>query len=495
MKQIQQKTLYDITKDVDNLIDSTDFNYGFNSKSQINSYNPSNGRIITSFPELDIQAVDTIVKKAKDAFEAGVWSRADPLYRREVLLKFANLIKENDYQLALLDTIDSGMPLKNSFFMELPFTIRCVTWYAELIDKIYGETINIKTKQFATVTREPIGVVAAIIAWNAPLMLAMTKIVPALAAGNSIILKPSEHASLSLIKLYELARKSGFPEGAFNIVTGTGEMVGKFLGLHNEIDCLTFVGSTQIGKKFLEYSGSSNMKKVILECGGKSASIIYKDCYDLDQSILSTLESSLFNQGTVCMASSRILVEQNIYDIVIKKILEYVKSYQPCNPLELTSNMGPMINKAHLNKVLKYIKLGIKENATLVHGGNQALSNTGGYFIEPTIFINVNNNMTIAQEEIFGPVVSIIPFENEECIKISNNTKYGLASVIWTKDLSKANMTAKRINCGLIRINTIESGGLQTPFGGYKESGIGRDRGIYAFHEYTQIKSTVFALT
>jgi 4-guanidinobutyraldehyde dehydrogenase / NAD-dependent aldehyde dehydrogenase len=457
------------------------------------SINPSTKSINCEIQEFDVEEVDRLVKLARKTFDSGIWSKASLEYRKEILLKLANLIEKNAYTLALLDTIDMGMPLQHSYNLNVKGAINCFRWYAECIDKVYDHIAPTKHDDLILITREPMGVVGAIVAWNVPLLVAATKIAPALATGNSVILKPAEQSSLSAIRLAHLALEAGIPEGVFGVMTGRGEITGKFLALHPDVDCITFTGSTEIGKLLLQYAGQSNMKKVCLECGGKSPLIIFSDTYDLEQAAQAAASSIFLNQGQICIASSRLLVQENLADDFIPLLIKHANQFIPDNPLDPKCNFGPLVDECQFKKVLSYIDVGKIEKANLIHGGKNLEPKMNGYYIEPTIFTNVNNQMRIAQEEIFGPILSIMAFKTmEQAIKIANDTKYGLGAGIWTSDLDRAHLVSQSLKAGVIRVNTTGTGGFVTPFGGYKQSGVGRDKSIFALQEYTELKSTIF---
>jgi len=366
-----------------------------------------------------------------------------------------------------------------------------VRWYAEAIDKIYDQIAPTASDTLAMITREPLGVIGIVVPWNFPLFLACSRLAPALAMGNSVIIKPAEQSPLTAIYLAELAAEAGIPAGVLNVVPGLGETAGMALGLHPDVDGVTFTGSTEVGKLFLRYSAESNMKRISLECGGKSPNIVMADCEDLDKAAQESARGVFSNQGEVCCAPTRLLVEESIKDEFMEKLKLFKNKFQPGDPLDPNTIMGAMVNQTQMQRVLHYIELGKTEGAQLTFGGNRVLENTGGYFIEPTVFTNVKNNMTIAREEIFGPVLATLSFKNiEEAIKIANETSYGLAASLWTRDINKAHKTARALRAGVVSINCIQSGDMTTPFGGYKQSGIGRESSLHALNFYTELKTT-----
>ncbi|HXQ41686.1 MAG TPA: aldehyde dehydrogenase [Candidatus Udaeobacter sp.] len=453
--------------------------------------NPATGKVIARVAECDKEDVDRAVKAARAAFEKGSWANMSPSDRKKVLLRFADLMEKHQTELALLETLDMGKPIRDSYRIDMPLSAQCIRWYAEAADKIYDEIAPTGPEAVSLMRREPLGVVAAVVPWNFPLLMASWKIGPALATGNSLILKPAEQSPLTAIRIAELAAEAGVPEGVFNVVPGFGETAGQALGRHMDVDCIAFTGSAEVGKFFLRYSGESNMKRVSLECGGKTPNIIMADCSDLDAAATGAAWGIFFNQGEVCNAGSRLIVEESIKDAVLEKIFQVGKTLQPGNPLDPKTAMGAMVDKTQMDRVLGYIEKGKKEGAKLVFGGARTRDETGGYYIEPTVFDKVDNKMTIAQEEIFGPVLSTITFKSpEEAIKIGNDTIYGLAAAVWTRDITKAFKTARALRAGVVWVNCFDNGHISSPFGGFKQSGFGRDKSLHAMEKYTEIKAT-----
>ncbi len=455
------------------------------------SINPANGQSLGKIAQCDQQDVELAVAAARAAFDSGCWSGLAPAQRKAVLLKFAQLIEQNLNTLALLESLDAGKPLSDTLGYDAPATARCIAWNAEAIDKIYDEVAPTTAGALALVTREPLGVVAAIVPWNFPSVMAAWKLGPALAAGNSVIVKPSEKSPLSAIFLAELAFAAGIPAGVFQVLPGFGHQAGQALALHHDVDCITFTGSTAVGKKLLTFAGESNLKRTFMECGGKSPHIIFADVKDIDKAVASAASAICYNQGEVCTAGSRLLVHRSLYATVIDKLKQAVKGWQPHNPLLLETTMGAMIDEQQMNKVLGYIALGVKEGATLVCGGQQAHKESGGYYIEPTIFSDVTPQMTIAREEIFGPVLSVMVFDTEQqAIAMANDSEYGLAAGLWTADLSTAVRCSRALRAGTVFVNNWDGGDMTMPFGGYKQSGNGRDKSLHAIEKYTELKST-----
>jgi gamma-glutamyl-gamma-aminobutyraldehyde dehydrogenase/4-guanidinobutyraldehyde dehydrogenase/NAD-dependent aldehyde dehydrogenase len=453
--------------------------------------NPATGKAITQIAEGDKEDVDRAVKAARAAFDKGSWSRMAPSARKKVLTKFAGLIEKHTTELALLETLDMGKPIRDSSRIDIPLAAQAIGWYAEAIDKLYDEIAPTGPEAVSLIRREPVGVVAAVVPWNFPLLMASWKIGPALATGNSMIVKPAEQSPLTAIRIAELAAEAGIPEGVFNVVPGFGETAGQALGRHMDVDCVTFTGSTEVGKFFLRYAGESNMKQVSLECGGKSPNIIMADAPDLDAAATAAAWGIFFNQGEVCNAGSRLIVEESVKDRVLEKVMAVGKKLTPGDPLDPRTGLGAMVDKTQMERVLGYIEAGKKEGAKLAMGGNRVKAETGGYYIEPTVFDKVDNKMKIAQEEIFGPVLSTITFKSpEEAVKIGNDTIYGLAAAVWTKDITKAFKVSQALRAGVVWINCFDNGHISSPFGGFKQSGFGRDKSLHAMEKYSQLKAT-----
>jgi len=431
------------------------------------------------------------VASARAAFDAGSWSRLAPAKRKAVLIRFADLLEANREELALLETLDMGKPIGDSLTVDIPGAARALRWSGEAIDKIYDEVAATPHDQLGLVTREPVGVVAAIVPWNFPLMMACWKLGPALATGNSVVLKPSEKSPLTAIRIARLAIDAGIPAGVLNVLPGYGHTVGKALALHMDVDTLVFTGSTRVAKQLMIYAGESNMKRVWLEAGGKSPNIVFADAPDLQAAAQAAAGAIAFNQGEVCTAGSRLLVERSIKERFLPMVVEALKGWKPGNPLDPSTNVGALVDTQQLNTVLGYIDAGRQAGAQVLIGGQRTLEETGGLYVEPTIFDGVDNAMKIAQEEIFGPVLSVISFDSaEEAVAIANDTPYGLAAAVWTADLSKAHRTARALRAGSVWVNQYDGGDMTAPFGGFKQSGNGRDKSLHAFDKYTELKAT-----
>ena len=452
---------------------------------------PVDGRLLGKVASCDSADAQRAVEVARKTFESGVWSRLAPAKRNAAMIRFAGLLKQTAEELALLETLDMGKPISDSLNIDVPGAAGALSWSGEAIDKIYDEVAATPHDQLGLVTREPVGVVAAIVPWNFPLMMACWKLGPALSTGNSVILKPSEKSPLTAIRIASLAVEAGIPAGVFNVLPGYGHTVGKALALHMDVDTLVFTGSTKIAKQLMIYAGESNMKRIWLEAGGKSPNIVFADAPDLQAAAEAAASAIAFNQGEVCTAGSRLLVERSIKDKFLPLVIDALKGWKPGNPLDPETTVGALVDTQQMNTVLSYIKSGHSEGAKLVAGGNQILQETGGTYVEPTIFDGVSNAMKIAQEEIFGPVLSVITFDSaEEAIKIANDTPYGLAAAVWTADISKAHLTAKALRAGSVWVNQYDGGDMTAPFGGFKQSGNGRDKSLHAFDKYTELKST-----
>jgi gamma-glutamyl-gamma-aminobutyraldehyde dehydrogenase/4-guanidinobutyraldehyde dehydrogenase/NAD-dependent aldehyde dehydrogenase len=460
------------------------------SEQTFDCISPIDGRILTQVSACAPVDVDKAVAAARAAFNDGRWSRLHPAKRKSVLLRLADLIEQHGDELALLETLDMGKPIRDSLSIDIPATARCFRWYAEAVDKLYDEVAPTAHNVLATITREPLGVCGVIVPWNFPLIMAAWKLAPALAAGNSIVLKPAEQSSLTAIRLAALAAEAGIPDGVLNVVTGFGQDAGQAIGLHMDIDGVFFTGSTVVGKYIMQYSAQSNMKKIGLECGGKSGHIILADCGDLDAAAESAAFGIFFNQGEMCSAGSRLILDAPIRDAVMDKILSFAKGMQPGDPLDPSTRLGAMVDKTHTERVMSYIDSG-KQEAELLVGGKQARTETGGCYIEPTVFDKVSNQARIAQEEIFGPVLSVITVNGvDEAIQVANESIYGLAAGVWSDNVNTLYKATRALKAGVVYANCYDADDITTPFGGYKQSGIGRDKSLHAFDKYTELKTT-----
>jgi gamma-glutamyl-gamma-aminobutyraldehyde dehydrogenase len=463
---------------------------------RFNTINPANGELIAEMSEGMPEDIDRAVASARAAFKSGCWSRLAPRDRMEILYRFAVLLDEHAGELAVLETLDMGKPIADVVAEDIPLCIDTIRFMAEGIDKIEGSVTNTDNDSIHLVIREPLGVVGCISPWNYPLLMATWKIAPALAAGNTVVLKPAEQSPMSCLRLAELFTRAGGPPGVFNVVNGMGETAGRALALHNDVAKISFTGSTEVGKLILQYAGQSNMKRTGLECGGKSPQIFMADLPDLEAAVDAAYNGIFANMGEVCTAGSRLLVERPIYDEFIERfIADGQHAYEPGDPLNPETNMGPLVDRGSQQRVLGMIESGKQEGATLHFGGDKPRGLEAGAYVNPTLFGQVDNNMTIARQEIFGPVASVIPFDGaREAIDIANDTIYGLAAGIWTGDINKALRMVKNIEAGIVWVNSYEDGDMTQPFGGYKQSGQARDKCLESLKSYTQSKSAWFRL-
>ncbi len=456
---------------------------------------PIDGETLTTIANANEADVDHAVQTARKSFESGHWSKTSPQERKKVLYKFAELIEENALEIAVLGVRDNGTEINMAIMAEPMSAAACIRYYAETIDKMYGEIAPTPDNILGLIHREPIGVIGAIIPWNFPLLIGSWKFAPALSTGNSIIIKAAENASLSLLRLAELAIEAGIPEGVFNVITGEGEVAGKALAMHMDVDVIAFTGSGEVGRKILEYSSRSNLKKVYLELGGKSPNIVFADTPDIDAAVSQSLWGIFRNSGQVCVAGSRLIIEESIADEFTEKLIKESQNIVVGDPLNLQSNLGAISSQEQLNKNLNYVENAQAEGGILGSGGKQINQELGGFYMEPTIFSKISNDMKIAQEEVFGPVLSILTCKDEaEAVKIANETVYGLASAVWTSDLSKAHRMIKSIRAGVVHVNCYGGADLTVPLGGVKQSGNGHDRSLHALEKYTDLKTAWISL-
>lgn len=451
---------------------------------------PRDGRIINRIALCGDADVDKAVASARKAFEDQRWRKLHYRDKKRIMFRLADLMERDLEALALLETLDSGKPIRDTTAFDVPSAIRTLRYYAEALDKVHGEVGPETADRFSYAVHEPLGVIGAIMPWNFPIHLTMWKVAPALAMGNSIVLKPAELTSMTALKLGELALEAGVPAGVLNVVTGKGSVAGKAIALHMNVDMLTFTGSGPVGRMLMKYAADSNLKRVSLELGGKSPHIVFADCPDLDAAALHAAFGIFYNQGEVCTAGSRLLVEHKIRDVFLDKIVAAAKTYIPGDPLEPGTNFGAIVSEGQMKTVLGYIETAKQEGAKLSHGGSRVRKQTGGFYVEPTVFDGVEPASTLAKEEVFGPVLAVTPFKTaDEAFKLANDTIFGLASGVWTRDISLAHRAAREIKAGLVWINGWDSCDITMPFGGFKQSGFGRDRSMHALYKYADLKS------
>ncbi len=456
--------------------------------AKFDTTNPATGEVLAEVAHCKSTDVDRAVSAARRVFNEGTWSQAEPEERKEVLLKIAQLVRDHANELAVLESLDTGKTI-NDCLDEIGGEVpNFFQWYAELADKAFGKIAPTGPSAMALITKEPAGVAGAVLPWNFPLVMAAWKIAPSLAVGCSAVIKPAEQTPLSTIRLAELMHEAGVPPGVINIVPGYGETAGKVIGLHNDIDTVSFTGSTEVGRMFMRYSGDSNLKGVGLEMGGKSPFIVLEDAAINDELIEHAAMSAFWNGGQNCSANMRQLIAKPLVDEFTGRILDRVKAFKLGDPLDPATDIGSMITKDHKEVVMSYIQSGMDEGAEMVTGGESDLP---GYFINPTVFQNVKPDMKIAREEIFGPVLGIMPMSSgDEALTIASDTDYGLHATVFTKDIDRALHMARSLPCGTVSVNGFSEGDIKTPFGGYKQSGsLARDNGTEALEQYMQTKT------
>ncbi|MDO0916691.1 aldehyde dehydrogenase [Streptomyces sp. DT2A-34] len=452
---------------------------------------PRDGQVLTRVADGGAAEVDAAVAAARRAFDTGPWPRLAPAERGRALLRMADVLQERREELALTVSLEMGKPITDAYGIELRALVNTFRWYGQLADKLTDESPHTAPDALALVTREPAGVVGAVVPWNFPLTLAGWKVAPALAAGCTVVLKPSENSPLSALLLARIATEAGLPAGVLNVVNGNGPVAGRALGLHPDVDVLAFTGSTAVGRHFLHYAADSNLKRVWLELGGKSPNIILPDAPDLEKAAATAAWGIFFNQGEMCTAPSRLLVHSSIAERVTEAIVRRACELRIGDPLDPATEMGALVGEDHLGRVQDHIGTGLAEGARLLTGGSRTLADTGGSFLEPTVFDHVDPGMRLAREEIFGPVLSVLAFDDlEEAVRLANATEYGLAAGLWTSDLSTAHQVSRALRAGTVWVNCYEEGDLTVPFGGMKQSGNGRDKSAHALEKYTELKTT-----
>src|SRR5579859_1302653 len=454
--------------------------------------NPANGEVITQVAEADAPDVDKAVSAARAAFEKGAWKKMSASQRGLLMYKLADLIEKNADELAQLESLDNGKPYHVARAADVNLTIACYRYFAGWADKIQGKTIPVNGPYFCYTKHEPVGVVGQIIPWNFPMLMQAWKLGPALASGCTVVMKPAEQTPLTALRIGELALEAGFPPGVLNLLPGYGPTAGAAIARHMDVDKVAFTGSTEVGHLIMRAAADSNLKRVTLELGGKSPNIVFADA-DMDEAIEGAHFALFFNQGQCCCAGSRLFVEEKCYDEFVERSVARAKKRTVGNPFDANTEQGPQVDQDQFNKVMGYIETGKKENGKMLTGGHRV--GDKGYFIEPTVFADVTDNMTIAREEIFGPVMTILKFKSiEEVAARANNTAYGLAAAVWTKDISKAHAIADSVRAGTVWVNCYDVFDAGAPFGGFKQSGIGRELGEYSLSNYTEIKTVTVKL-
>jgi len=466
------------------------------SGKTIPSVNPATGKVLTEVAACQSEDIDYAVSKAREAFDRGYWSRMHPSERKHAMIKLVKLMKRHRHELAVLESIDSGKPISDCVEIDIPESLHCLEWHAEAADKLYDKISPSGDDALGMIVREPIGVVGCVLPWNFPLMMVAWKLGPALATGNSVIIKPAPQTSLSALKLAELSIEAGIPPGVLTVVPGDGPEAGEALGMHPDVNAVSFTGSTVVGRRFLEYSARSNLKRIVLELGGKNPCVVLADAENLDHVAEHVAQAVFWNMGQNCSSNSRLIVQKGIKDDLLEKVIEKTADWRTGYPLDPSNRLGAMNTQEHFNKVMSYIDIGKKEGASVVLGG-KSLDIGDGIYIEPTIFDGVRRDMRIGREEIFGPVLSVIEVESpSEAISIANDTEYGLQASLFTSNVKQAHRMARDLQAGTVTVNCYGEGDISTPFGGYKQSGFGgRDNSLLAHDQYCETKTIWYDLS
>ncbi len=465
------------------------------SGATFDNISPRNGHILNCTAAGGQEDVDLAVAAARRAFEDGRWRGMAPADRKKILHRLADLMERHADELALLESLDTGKPIRDAANVDIPLSIQSARWYAEALDKVYGEVGPTPPDRLSFAVHEPLGVVGAVVPWNFPLHMAMWKVAPALAMGNSVVLKPAEQSPMTALRLGALALEAGLPDGVLNVVPGLGETAGQAIGRHMDVDMIAFTGSGAVGRRLMIYSGESNLKRVSLELGGKSPQIVFADCPDFEAAAQAAFWGVFYNQGEVCTAASRLLVHRSVKDKLLSRVLEIAKDVSAGDPLDPATRFGAMVSEGQMNAVLRYIDVAQADGGRLVLGGYRANRETGGFYVAPTIFDDIGNTSRLAREEVFGPILGVIAFDSaEEALAMANDTDYGLAAGIWTGDLNLAHRAAQKLRAGLVWVNGWDACDITMPFGGFKQSGFGRDRSLHAMHKYADLKSISITL-
>ena len=459
-------------------------------KQVIDVVSPIDGCVITTIARSRESDVDNAVQVAHQTFESGCWRSTSPAHRKQVLLRWADLIEKNAVELAVLGVRDNGTEINMAYKAEPMSAVGTIRYFAEAIDKVYGEIAPTSDSALGLIHREPVGVVGAIVPWNFPLMIGAWKLAPALAAGNSVVLKPSEDASLSLLRIAELAVQAGMPEGVLNVVTGLGHEAGAALALHNVVNVLVFTGSGAVGRRLLEYSAKSNLKRVYLELGGKSPNIVFADAPDLNVAAKTSVMGIFRNAGQVCVAGSRLLVEETIYDEFVDSVCNHTASLKVGDPLDLQTDVGAINSARQLQQCMGFVERATNAGAHCLIGGHVLHETRGGFYMQPTVFDRVSQDMEIVQDEVFGPVLAISRFKDpEQALNMANDSVYGLASAVWTSNLSLAHRMIRGIRSGLVHVNCYGGADITVPLGGVRQSGNGHDKSLHSFDKYSDLKT------
>lgn len=465
------------------------------ARTSLINIGPADGRSLGDVSACGEEDVDLAVQAARRAFDDGRWRKLAPKIKKRILHRLADLMESHADDLALLECLDTGKPIHDAAQIDVPLAIGTVRYYAEALDKVYGEVGPSDPARLSFAVHEPLGVIGAIVPWNFPLHMAMWKVAPALAMGNSVVLKPADQTPLSALRMAELAQEAGLPPGVLNVVTGTGANAGQALARHDDVDMIAFTGSGPVGRLLMRYSGDSNLKRVSLELGGKSPQIVFPDCPDFEAAAQAAAWGVFYNQGQVCTAASRLLVHCDVKDEFLARVVAIGRDIVPGDPLDPETRFGALVSEAHMHTVLAYIDMADREGARQVLEGGRVREDSGGFYVAPTIFDDVAPSSKIAREEVFGPVLAVISFSSDgEALQLANDTRYGLAAGVWTADLNRAHRFARDIKAGLVWVNGWDACDITMPFGGFKQSGFGRDRSLHALEKYADLKAITISM-